>query len=332
MTFRVTLFTRQDCSLCDTAKEDLKALQSEIPHELVIVDVDRQADLKAKYGARVPVLETGSYVLEPPFDRQKLRATLGAARDRAQRLAEDLTPQQAKRRARANVLSRGDRISWWISNRWLLSLNLVVFLYVGLPFLAPVLMNAGLPGLARPIYGVYSFTCHQLAFRSWFLFGEQPAYPRAAANVDGLATFGEVSGLNEDDLLAARGFIGNEQVGYKVGYCQRDVAIYAAMLAFGLIYAATKKRIPALPWWLWILIGMGPIGIDGFSQLLSQIPGWPFWVYRESTPFLRTLTGAIFGFTTAWFGFPVVGETMAETRLMLATKIARLTGSVSDPK
>lgn len=326
MTFRVTLFSRDDCSLCDQALTDLKALQAEIPHELVLVKVDGDADLLAAYGERVPVLETGPYMIEAPFDRMKLRATLGAARDRARRLAEDQTPQQAARRARANTLSRADRISYWIANRWLLLLNLLVFLYVGLPFLAPALMNAGLPGLARPIYGLYGFTCHQMAFRSWFLFGEQSAYPRGAAAVEGLYTYGEVTGLDEESLLAARQFVGNDLLGYKVAFCQRDVAIYAAMLLFGLVYAASGKRLPALPWYLWVIIGMGPVGLDGFSQLLSQLPSWPFWDYRESTPLLRTLTGGIFGFTTAWFGFPVIGETMAETRLLLATKIARLKG------
>ncbi len=49
---------------------------------------------------------------------------------------------------------------------------------------------------------------------------------------------------------------------------------------------------------LWILIGLGPIGLDGFSQLFSQMDwSWlaTIFPYRESTPFLRVLTGALFG-------------------------------------
>ena len=57
---------------------------------------------------------------------------------------------------------------------------------------------------------------------------------------------------------------------------------------------------------------------------MRQIPGWPFWEYRESTPLLRTLTGALFGFSTAWFGFPLIEESMAETRVNFAAKKARL--------
>jgi uncharacterized membrane protein len=191
-------------------------------------------------------------------------------------------------------------------------------------------MHVGLPGLAKPIYTVYSATCHQLAFRSWFLFGDQVVYPREAANVEGLDTFGNVTGINENALLDARRFIGDEQIGYKVAFCERDVAIYAAILLFGLLYAASKERIPALPWYLWFLIGWAPIGLDGFSQLLSQLPNWSFWAYRESTPFLRTLTGGLFGFTTAWFGYPLLKETFEETRVLLATKIARLADQNKD--
>ena len=96
------------------------------------------------------------------------------------------------------------------------------------------------------------------------------------------------------------------------------------MRACGLVWAFYHKRSPALPFWLWILIGMGPIGLDGFSQLLSQIPGWQFWDYRESTPLLRTLTGAIFGISTAWFGFPVLGETFDDSRYSLEKRLAHI--------
>jgi hypothetical protein len=38
------------------------------------------------------------------------------------------------------------------------------------------------------------------------------------------------------------------------------------------------------------------------------------------------LTGGLFGLTTAWFGFPVIEETMEETRQILAAKRARALG------
>jgi uncharacterized membrane protein len=99
------------------------------------------------------------------------------------------------------------------------------------------------------------------------------------------------------------------------------------MALFTLIYAATGRRLPKLHWLIWVLIGLGPIGLDGFSQLFSQIPSTfiqSFLPYRESTPFLRTLTGFLFGFSTAWFMFPLIEETMVDTRKMLSKKFAIL--------
>jgi uncharacterized membrane protein len=72
---------------------------------------------------------------------------------------------------------------------------------------------------------------------------------------------------------------------------------------------------------------MVPIGLDGFSQLFSQIPNafiQSILPYRESTPFLRVLTGFLFGISTAWFMFPLIEESMSDTRRLLAKKFAVL--------
>jgi uncharacterized membrane protein len=128
------------------------------------------------------------------------------------------------------------------------------------------------------------------------------------------------------DVYAARQFIGNETVGYKVALCERDVAIYGSIFIFGLIFSATGRRIKALPWYLWVLFGLVPIAFDGLSQILSQ-PPFAFLSYRESTPLLRIITGTLFGVTTAWFGYPMVEQTMADTREMMKNKRERLENS-----
>lgn len=318
----VTLYTKKDCSLCDEALRELEALQANIPHNLALVDIEKDKDLKKNFEHRVPVLQAGPYTLEAPFDRKKMEMTLAAARDRRSQMGDKPSPKTSSGKP-----GFVDRAAHWLSKRYLFLLNFILFLYVGLPFLAPVLMNAGYPEFARPIYTVYGAVCHQLAFRSWFLFGDQPIYPREAAGVDGIKTFEQATGINEtgpQSLLDARNFIGNEQVGYKVAFCERDVAIYGSMLIFGLLYALTGKKLRPLHWVLWILIGLAPIALDGFSQLFSQIPGLNFIPYRESTPLLRTLTGFLFGFTTAWFGFPLLEESMSEARVVVATKKIRV--------
>lgn len=331
MNLEVTMYTRDNCELCEIAKQDLERIQAEIPHTLIEVDVDQTASLAEEYGSKVPVVLAGPFRLEPPFDERKLRMTLGAARDSQAQKVVEMGERYKRKKQREQKIGVGDKISHFVSHNFLWMINLILLIYFGLPFLAPVLMKAGYPAAAEPIYKVYGISCHRLAFRSWFMFGEQAFYPRAAANIEGVITYGEASGLDEGNLWDARNFVGNEQIGYKVPFCQRDIAIYASMFVFGVIFAVTGRRIKPLPFWWWVLIGLGPIGLDGFSQLFSQIGGvFDFIPYRESTPLLRTLTGMLFGLSTAWFGFPVINETMADTRRYLADKRARYQNRGSD--
>jgi uncharacterized membrane protein len=320
----VTLYRKVDCEDCQKAIDDLEALQESIPHQVVFVDMDHNPDLTAAVGANAPVVEVGPYRLKPPFSKQDLQMTLGAARDRASHYTAVGDTQYQQRVERGRTVTSADRFTAWFSDHYMRVFNLIFLVYAGLPFLAPVLMKIGATFPADIIYRVYRLLCHQLAYRSWFLFGQQTAYPRALANVAGLRTFEQVTGINSLDVTASANFIGNSVLGYKVAFCERDVAIYGAILLFGVIFAITGKRLKSLPWYLWILVGIIPIAIDGFSQLpslmnLSWLNGLPM---RESTPMLRTITGFLFGFATAWFGFPYIEESMRETRLLMTRKLA----------
>jgi uncharacterized membrane protein len=318
----VTLYSKDDCQLCEEAIQYLKNLQSVIEHELEIINIDGNVDLEMKYALDIPVIEVGPYRLKAPFTAQDVEITLRAAAEREKNIA-DIDRKVAQGEASIPVkITWTDRFSYWISKHYMLVLNTLVIIYVGLPFLAPVLMSAGYTRPATTIYRFYGLVCHQLAFRSWFVFGEQAAYPRETAGVDNLIPFGAATGLSEQDELAARQFVGNPEVGYKVALCERDVAIYGGILLFGIIFSLTGRRIKPLPWYLWLLVGILPIAIDGFSQLLSQ-PPLNMFQYRESTPMLRTITGFLFGFTTAWFGYPIVEESMADVRRYYEQKLTR---------
>ncbi len=206
----VTLYTRKNCHLCDVAKADLDALRPDHPHTLFLIDIDEDESLRQAYGDKVPVIEVGPYRKEAPFSRQDLIITLKAAQDRVGQLEKIGDARYQKQKTRARTLTRADRLSLWFTGHYMLVFNLLVFLYVGIPFLAPVFMNAGITGPARVIYTGYSAVCHQFAFRSWFLFGEQAAYPRAAAQVDGVLTYGQATGLDEADVFQARSYLGDE--------------------------------------------------------------------------------------------------------------------------
>jgi uncharacterized membrane protein len=312
----VMLYSRKDCHLCEQVKEELDALRAEFPHKLVVVDIDEDPQLRQSFGELVPVVTVGPYQLKTPFESKELKVTLGAAQ-----LGASQDQEVAESYAQAGSQWTGaDRFSYWIAKHYMAFFNSLVLIYFSLPFLAPILMQAGLTPPARIIYSIYGTTCHQLAFRSWFLFGEQSVYPRAAAGIDTLATYEQVTGNHSEDLVFARSFIGSQEIGYKVALCQRDIAIYGSILLFGLIFVASGRAIRGLPWYLWILLALVPIGLDGVGQLISQPP---FYLipYRESTPTLRTLTGFLFGFTTAWFAYPMVEESMADTRRIMEAKL-----------
>lgn len=235
-----------------------------------------------------------------------------------------------------------NRFVYGLSRHWLALFNTIMAIYVGLPLLAPVLMEMGATRPARIIYTVYSPLCHQMASRSFFLFGEQPVYPRELAGTDFvpieayMPAIPEFSDASPDPaewtsfILPARRFVGNEQLGYKTALCQRDMAIYGFVLLGGLLYGLLRGRreIKPLPLWAFLLIGLGPIALDGFSQLFSQYlavlaPGLAALPLRESTPLFRTLTGALFGFSLVWLTYPHINASMAHTEAQLRERLAQ---------
>lgn len=243
-----------------------------------------------------------------------------------------------------------DKLIYYLSKHWLATFNILAGIYVGLPILAPILMSAGATGPARVIYTVYSPMCHQMVQRSFFIGGDQPVYPReiAGTNYTPIETYiqdvPEFEGINTNNwgpfFKAAREYLGNDQMGYKTALCQRDMGIYGAILIGGLLYAVLRRRykIKALPVMIFIILGMGPIGLDGFSQLFS------YWFtpvdgstasgiigtlasllpVRESPPILRTLTGIWFGLTLVWLAYPNVEEGMKDTLRNLDEKLRRV--------
>ncbi len=231
---------------------------------------------------------------------------------------------------------RMQRTVLWVSKHWLRLVALFFGLYVGLPFAAPTLMHLGLTGPARLIYTIYSPMCHQYAFRSWFLFGEQAAYPRLDSGVAESASYerfviqdahfsalGDPHQWTPELQILSRTFIGNEQMGYKVALCERDVAIYGALFLLALLFARVRNRLRPVPILLYLFLGLGPIGLDGFSQILSE-PPFSLWAMRESTPLFRTVTGALFGVMNGWLALPYLEESMRETRLELTAKLSKI--------
>jgi uncharacterized membrane protein len=155
-------------------------------------------------------------------------------------------------------------------------------------------MRAGMPAAAQVIYSIYSVLCHQLPDHSYFLFG-----PELAPHSPELIAAGMSSGSN---LFQVRSFVGNSEIGWKAALCQRDVAIYASVFLTGLLYGLVRHRVRKLSFKIYVLFVI-PIAVDGLTQLF----GW-----RESNWWLRTLTGALFGFASVWLAYPYLEEAMQD--------------------
>src|SRR5579875_1656789 len=91
--------------------------------------------------------------------------------------------------------------------------------------------------------------------------------------------------------------------GHQLGLCERNLSIYSSMFIGSLIFVLTKKRLPGIPWWVWLIMLL-PIAWDGFTQMFGL---------RESDWILRVVTGSIFGFANVWFALPLMHKALQET-------------------
>jgi len=91
-------------------------------------------------------------------------------------------------------------------------------------------------------------------------------------------------------------------LGHQLGLCARNLAIYSSMFLGGLVFVLGKKRLPGIPWWVWVLM-MLPMALDGTTQMF----GW-----RESTWALRVITGTLFGLGSVWFALPLLQKHLRE--------------------
>jgi uncharacterized membrane protein len=201
----------------------------------------------------------------------------------------------------------------------------LLLLYAVLPFLAPIFMATGWRSLAQAVYFAYSFLCHQLPERSYFLFGSHLTYPMAQIQL--------AAGVkNPGDFFALRQFIGNSQMGWKIAWSDRMIWMFTSIPLFALFWYPLRHRLPRLPWWGLILLIL-PIVLDGGTHFISDLHGLGAG-FRDTNPWLSALTnhaypplfyagdawgsfnsimrlgtGVLFGLGLAWFGFPYLEET-----------------------
>lgn len=214
---------------------------------------------------------------------------------------------------------------------WMVVFASVYGLFIALPFLAPVFMKIGWSGVGSSLYFIYSFLCHQLPERSYFLFGPKFTYSMPEIQ----------SGLQNKTLdpMMLRMFVGNPEMGWKVAWSDRMVSMYSSIWVFGLLWYPFRRRLPHLPFWGLVLFLM-PMALDGTTHLISDFAGiglgfrdgnlWLALLTNNAFPssfyagdawgsfnsIMRLLTGAFFGIGLVWFTFPHIDETFTDSTLM----------------
>ena len=310
---KVSLFYSADHNgVNDGLIERLDSFQTDFPHQVVQINIGQSHFLRTKMQKSLPRLEVGDLALQGDFDSLRLANFLQEATLRAEENGLD-----SKKYTTIQPLTEKEKRGLFLRRNYPVIVAMILSLYLGLAFLAPIMMKTGNTLAAQKLYALFRPFCHQMASRSFYLFGTQLAYPTKLAHMPGLETYGEASGQREDDISAATHFVGNEKMGYKIALCQRDLAIYSSLLAVTLLFIFIRYKGKNIPWYAWLLLGLLPIALDGGTQLISiiRLPFLSWLPARESTPYLRVLTGILFGGLTAWYGLFTSDEIMEAKRL-----------------
>jgi len=213
----------------------------------------------------------------------------------------------------------------WIGNHWFETFLIVYGLWVFAPFVAPVFMSIGWASAGKAIYFIYSFFCHQLPERSFFLFGEKTMY-----------SLNEIQAAWQDTVnpMILRKFIGNETMGWKIAWSDRMISFYTSVWFFALLWHPFRRKIKPVSWWGLVLLLL-PITVDGITHTLSDLAGigqgfrdtnvWLAALTKDALPaafyagdalgsfnsLMRFITGLLAGLGIVWLAFPYIFQTQA---------------------
>ena len=208
----------------------------------------------------------------------------------------------------------------WLACHWVEVFLVIYGLWVFTPFLAPIFMRIGWDEAGKAIYFIYSFFCHQLPERSFFLFGEKIMY-----------TLSEIQSAWQDTInpMILRQFVGNESIGWKIAWSDRMISFYTSIWLFVVAWSPFRRKIKPLSF-LGFAFFLLPIALDGGSHILSDFAGigqgfrdtnqWLAILTNNALPssfligdalgsfnsWARIITGLLAGLGIVWFAFPHV--------------------------
>ena len=213
----------------------------------------------------------------------------------------------------------------WLAGAWLQIFLILYGIWIWLPFLAPTFMHIGWSGAGRTLYFIYSFFCHQLPERSYFLFGQKTMYSLPEI---------QSAWQNSFNPLVLRQFIGNTAMGWKVAWSDRMISFYGGVWAFAILlahFAAGSKPCPGGDslfccsplLWMGAHICSAIPGIgQGFRYtnqwlaiLTNHVLSASFYAGDALGSFnswMRIVTGLLAGLGIVWFAFPHLEQSFAE--------------------
>lgn len=231
------------------------------------------------------------------------------------------------------------RATLFFVRHWLILFLTLFGIYNLLPFAAPVAMRQGWIPIGSAIYDVYATQCHQMAQRSFFLFGAQPMY-----NLNELPL--TLTGKSLPDMLTLRAFRGDDILGWKVAWSDRMVYMYGSLWIISAVYWVLSRRHTWKPLRIWIAaLLLVPMAVDGITHLLSDGNGLSagfrydnMWLaaltnhafadsfYRGDTlgsfnSLMRFATGVLFAFAAGGITLPFVDQGMRRSEFALTAKL-----------
>ena len=208
----------------------------------------------------------------------------------------------------------------WLADYWLQIFIIVYGAWVFIPFLAPVFMKIGWIGVGKTIYFIYSFFCHQLPERSFFLFGQKPMYSLSEIQAAWQPTV---------NPMILRQFIGNEIMGWKIAWSDRMISFYTSVWLFAVLWFPLRHKIKPLSGWT-LALCLLPIVVDGGTHAISDFAGigqgfrdtneWLILLTNNIFPasfyagdalgsfnsLMRLISGLLAGFAIGWLVFPYI--------------------------
>lgn len=212
----------------------------------------------------------------------------------------------------------------YLKHHWIIPLSVLLGIYVGLPFLAPLFKHFGADWAGNSVYFIYSFLCHQLPERSFFLFGTKFTYSLAEI---------QNAWQNTNNPAILRQFIGNPTMGWKLAWSDRMVAMFTSLWLFGLLWWPIRRKLGRLPLWGLVLFLL-PMLMDGGSHFFSDLAGigqgfrdtnsWLAIITQHAfnsafyqgdawgsfNSLVRILTGFLFGIGIVWYTYPYLDQAL----------------------